>query len=88
MRGNESSKEMKRRRFTSKAQKAFISLLDLFPLAPANRPWVSEDGNLLVRDAFKLAPLELAMSSFLVCLFWVVLLECTTSSNIPLGFKV
>ena len=56
---------MKRRRFTSKAEKAFISLLDLFPLAPANRPWVSEDGNLLVRDAFKVVPLELAISSFL-----------------------
>ena len=40
--------------------------------------------NFLVRDAFKVVPLELAMSSFLVCLFWVVLLECTTSSNIPL----
>ena len=24
----------------------FISLPDLFPLAPANRPWVSEDGSL------------------------------------------
>ena len=45
--------------------------------------------NLLVRDAFKVVvPLELAMSSFLVCLFWVVLLECTTSSNIPLGSKI
>ena len=31
--------------------------------------------NLLVRDAFKVVPLELAMSSFLVCLFCVVLLE-------------
>ena len=32
--------------------------------------------NLLVRAAFKVVPLELAMSSiFLVCLFWVVLLE-------------
>ena len=39
--------------------------------------------NLLVRDAFKVVPLELAMSTFLVCLFWVVLRECTTSSNIP-----
>ena len=44
--------------------------------------------NLLVRDAFELVPLELAMSSFLVCLFWVVLLECTASSNIPLGSEV
>ena len=44
--------------------------------------------NFLVRDAFKVVPLELAMSSFLVCLFWVVLLECTTSSNIPLGSKI
>ena len=44
--------------------------------------------NLLVRDAFKVVPLELAMSNFLVCLFLVVLLECTTSSNIPLGSKV
>ena len=44
--------------------------------------------NLLVRDAFKVMSLELAMSSLLVCLFWVVLLECTTSSNIPLGSKV
>ena len=45
--------QMNRRRFTSKAEKAFsgllvnlrrfISLLDLFPLAPANRPWVSEE---------------------------------------------
>ena len=53
-RGNKSDKEMKRHRFTSKAGKApfsallvnprrFISLPDLFPLAPANRPWVSED---------------------------------------------
>ena len=25
-------------------QRRFISLPDLFPLAPANRPWVSEDG--------------------------------------------
>ena len=40
--------------------------------------------NLLVRDAFKVVPLELAMSRFLVCLFWVVLLECTRSSNITL----
>ena len=39
--------------------------------------------NLLVRDAFEVVPLELAMSSFLVCLFWVVILECTTSSIIP-----
>ena len=39
--------------------------------------------NLLVRDAFKVVLLELAMSSFLVCLFCVVLLECATSSNIP-----
>ena len=39
-------KEMKRRRFTSKAEKAallvnlrrFISVPDLFPLAPTNRP--------------------------------------------------
>ena len=31
--------------------------------------------NLLVRDAFKVVPLELAMSSLLVCLFCVVLLE-------------
>ena len=44
--------------------------------------------NLLVRDVFKVVPLELAMSSFLVCLFGVVLLECTTSSSIPLGSKV
>ena len=52
-RGNKSGKEMKRRTFTSKAERAlsallvnmrrFISLPDLFPLAPANRPWVSED---------------------------------------------
>ena len=52
-RGNKSGKEMKRRRFTSKAEKAFsillvnlrrfISLPDLFPLAPTNHPWVSED---------------------------------------------
>ena len=41
---------MKRRWVTRKAEKAllvnqrrFISLFDLFPLAPANRPWVSED---------------------------------------------
>ena len=38
--------------------------------------------NLLVRDAFKVVPLELAMSTFLVCLF-LFLRECTTSSNIP-----
>ena len=38
---------------------------------------------LLVRNAFKVA-----MSRFLVFLFWVVLLECTTSSNIPLRSKV
>ena len=44
--------------------------------------------NLLVRDAFKVVPLELAMSGLLVCLFWVVLLECIMSSNIPLGSKV
>ena len=44
--------------------------------------------NLLVRDAFMVVPLELAMSGFLLCLFWVVLLECTTSSNIPLRSKV
>ena len=44
--------------------------------------------NLLVCDAFRVVPLELAMSGFLVCLFWVVLLECTTSSNIPLRSKV
>ena len=44
--------------------------------------------NLLVRDAFKVVPLELAMSGFLVFLFWVVLLECTTSSTISLGSKV
>ena len=44
--------------------------------------------NLLVLNTLKVVPLELAMSSFLVCLFWVVLLECTTSSNIPLGSKV
>ena len=37
----------------------------------------------MLRDAFKVVPLELAMSNFLVCLFWVVFLECTTSSNIP-----
>ena len=49
-RGNKSDKEMMRRWVTSKAEKAllvnqrrFISLSDLFPLAPANRPWVSED---------------------------------------------
>ena len=36
--------------------------------------------NLLVRDAFKVVLLELAMSGFFGCLFWVVLLECTTSS--------
>ena len=52
-RGNKSGKEIKRRRFTSKAEKAFSALLvnlrrfiflpDLFPLAPTNRPWVSED---------------------------------------------
>ena len=35
-RGNKSSKEMKRRRFT---------MPDLFPLAPTNRPWVSEDAS-------------------------------------------
>jgi len=40
--------------------------------------------NLLVRDAFKVVPLELTMSGLLVYLFWVVLLEFTTSSNIPL----
>ena len=40
--------------------------------------------NLLVRDAFMVVPLKLAMSDFLVCLFWVVLLECSPSSNIPL----
>ena len=28
--------------------------------------------NLLVRGAFKVVPLELAMSGFLVCLFWVI----------------
>ena len=44
--------------------------------------------NLLVLEAFKVIPLELAMSRSLVCLFWVVLLECTTSSNISLGSKV
>ena len=44
--------------------------------------------NLLVFNAFKVVPLEVAMSSFLVCLFWVVLLQCTTSSNIPLRSKV
>ena len=43
--------------------------------------------NLLVCDAFKVVPLELAMSSFFICLFWVVLLECTTSRNIALGSK-
>ena len=32
--------------------------------------------------------LELAMSGFLVCLFWVVLLEYTTPSNIRLRSKV
>ena len=41
--------------------------------------------NLLVCDVFKVVPLELAMSSFLVCLFGVVLLECTTSSNMVRG---
>ena len=60
-RGNKSGKEMKRRRFTSTAEKAFsavlvnlrrfISLPDLFLLALANRPLVSEDvfkkGNVL-----------------------------------------
>ena len=42
---------MWRRRFTSKAEKAFarvnrryISLPDLFPVVPTNRPSVSEDG--------------------------------------------
>ena len=44
--------------------------------------------NLLVRDAFRVVLLELAMSGFLVCLFWVVLFECTTFSNIPLRSKV
>ena len=44
--------------------------------------------NLLLRDAFNVVPLELAMSSFLVCLLCVVLLECMTSSNIPLRCKV
>ena len=45
--------------------------------------------DLLVRTAFKVVPIELAMPSvFLVCLFWVVSLECITSSNIPLGSKV
>ena len=39
--------------------------------------------NLLVRDAFKVVPLELAMSGLLDCLFWVVLRECATSNNIP-----
>ena len=46
---NKSGKEMKRRRFTSKAAllvslRGFISLPDLFPRAPANRLWVSENG--------------------------------------------
>ena len=41
-RGNKSGNEMKRRRFT--CLRRFISLPDLFPLAPPNRPWVSEDG--------------------------------------------
>ena len=44
--------------------------------------------NLQVREAFKVVPFELAMSRFLGCLFWVILLECTTSSNIPLGSEV
>ena len=30
----------------------FISLPDLFPLAPANRPWVSEDVKVLVSFLF------------------------------------
>ena len=36
---------MKRRKFTSKAEPATLhfSLPDLFPLAPANRAWFSED---------------------------------------------
>ena len=42
--------------------------------------------NLLVRDAFKVVPLELAMSSFLVCLFCVVLLECATYQQIPKAY--
>ena len=52
-RRNKSGKEMKPRRLTSKAAllvnalqvnlRRFISLPDLFPLAPVNRPWVSED---------------------------------------------
>ena len=46
-RGNKSGKEMKPRRLTSKAAllvnlRRFISLPDLFPLAPVNRPWVSD----------------------------------------------
>jgi len=45
--------------------------------------------NLLVRDVFKVVPLELAVSSFLVFFYhWVVLIEWDTSSNIPLGTKV
>ena len=44
--------------------------------------------NLLVGGAFKVALLELAMCGFLVCLFFVVFLKSTTSSNIPLGSKV
>ena len=44
--------------------------------------------DLLVRAAFKVVPLELAMSIILlVCLLWVVLLECITSINISLRSK-
>ena len=45
--------------------------------------------DLLVRAAYKVLPLELAMSSiYLVCLFWVVLLECITSGTDSMKFKV
>ena len=54
VRGNKSGKEMKRHRFTSKAVnlRRFISLPNLFPLAPTNRPWVSEDGLTIERENF------------------------------------
>ena len=62
-RGKKSGKEMKRPTFTSKVKKAFFALLvnirrfislpDLFPLAPTNCPWVSEDGLWHVRPCLQ-----------------------------------
>ena len=44
-RGNKSGKEMKRLQVNIRR---FISLPDLFPLAPTNLPWVSEDGHMAI----------------------------------------